>query len=176
MGRPKNSDVEDEKPSDIQLTADSLALTKSQAVYMRIAQLKVVALEDYRLLWDLLKEVKFIVKRFDEEMGPEIAKAHELHKALIARRKRWADKFAEAEQLAKEKVLQYAETADAVPAIEGGSISETWTGEVEDPNRIPREYMTPDLEKLKGLTKVMKEATSIPGWKCYPKRTVSVRA
>lgn len=153
----------------------AIAEQRANAIYERIATLKVESIDSYLLMGDLVKEVKKVVNKFEEETRPEIDQAYRLHKALIARRDKWADKFAEAEALGKEKLKHFAMLA-AVPAIEGIAFAETWDGEVVDADAIPREYMIPDVTKLKALTKVLKQETSIPGWKVKSGRTVSVRS
>jgi hypothetical protein len=45
---------------------------------------------------------------------------------------------------------------------------EDWDGEVIDPFILPREYLMPDLVKLRKVTKAMKGATRIAGWHAFP--------
>lgn len=151
----------------------SVAEQRAVAIHDKIAALKVGNLESYLLMGDLVKEVKAVVNKFEEETRPEIDQAHKLHKALIARRDKWADKFSEAEALGKDKMKHFAETNE-VPKIDGVSYSELWDGEVLDASIIPREYMTPDVKKLKEITKVLKEATMIPGWQTKQSKTIAV--
>lgn len=160
---------------EISTSEQSIAEQRAGAIYERIAAMKVPDVEAYLLMSDLVKEVKAVVNRFEEETRPEIDQAHKLHKALIARRDKWADKFAEAETLGKDKLKHFAESND-VPKIEGVSYSDVWDGEVVDASLIPREYLVPDTKKLRDLTKVLKEACSIPGWKVKNAKTISVRS
>lgn len=153
----------------------SVAEQRAGAIYERIAALKVADVESYLLMGDLVKEVKVVVNKFEEETRPQIDQAHKLHKALIAQRDKWADKFAEAETLGKNKLRHFLESNEA-PKIEGIILGETWDGEVVDPALIPREYLVPDVKKLKDLTKVLKEATNIPGWKAKSVKTISIRS
>jgi len=153
----------------------SVAEQRAGAIYDRIASLKVADVESYLLMGDLVKEVKAVVNKFEEETRPEIDQAHKLHKALIARRDKWADKFAEAEALGKNKLRHFLESHEG-PKIDGIVLGETWDGDVVDPALIPREYLVPDVKKLKDLTKVLKEATNIPGWKAKSVKTISVRS
>lgn len=60
------------------------------------------------------------------------------------------------------------------PKVAGCAIGEAWTGEVTDAEKIPREYMVPDLKALKALTKKEKVDPEIPGWKAYPEATVTI--
>lgn len=155
---------------------DAIAEKRAENIHEHISGLKVADVESYLLMGDLVKQVKKLVNVFEEETRPEIDQAHKLHKALIARRDKWADKFAEAEALGKDKLKHFAESNDDAPKIEGISIGETWDGDVVDAALIPREYLVPDVKKLKDLTKVLKEATVIPGWKAKSVRTISVRS
>jgi hypothetical protein len=158
----------------------AIAEQKAMTWYDRVAQTQIKDVDTYLLVGEWLKEIKKVVNLLDTETAPEIQQAFKLHKALIARRKKWADKFEEAEGLAKGKLRHYAEQQGAagvdLPKIEGVTFSETWTGDVVDESLIPREYLTPDLDKLKAVTKTLKEATSIPGWQAKSVKTVSVRS
>jgi hypothetical protein len=166
--------------SDQEISAPSIPEQRAAAVYDRIAEMKITDVASYTLLGDLLKEVKKVVNKFEEETRPEIKQAHELHKSLIARTKRWADKFAEAESLGKAKLEHfYNEQTSAnvdLPKLDGISVSETWTGEVADKDAIPREYLVPDTAKLLALTKTLKEATDVPGWRIKKVRSISIRS
>ena len=157
-----------------------VAVQKALTWHERVANTKIVDVSTYTLFADWLKEIKKVVNFFSDETKEEIKSAHALHKALIAKRDRWAGKFEEAEELAKDKMKHFIEicagTGVELPKIDGISVSETWAGEVVDASLIPREYLTPDLDKLKGVTKSLKEATAIPGWKAKPVRTLAVRA
>jgi hypothetical protein len=165
---------------DLQAPETAIAEQRATAIYDRIAAIKVADLQAYALLGDLLKEVKHVVNKIEEETRPEIKKAYELHKNLVARTKRWADKFAEAEALGKAKLERfYSEQVSAnvdVPKIDGVVISETWSGEVTDASALPREYLVPDTARLLAITKALKEATDIAGWRTKKIRSVSIRA
>lgn len=154
---------------------DAIAEKRAINIHEQIANTKVDTVDSYILMGDLVKQVKKLVNVFEEETRPEIDQAYKLHKALIARRDKWADRFAEAEALGKDKLKHFIEIEDA-PKIEGITVAETWEGEVIDAALIPREYLIPDMKKLKDITKVLKEATVIPGWKAKSAKTISVRS
>lgn len=61
-----------------------------------------------------------------------------------------------------------------VPEVKGCSIRDVWTGEVEDPAVIPREYLIPDEKALKAVTKARKCDPKIPGWRAYPQPSVTI--
>lgn len=153
---------------------------KAATLYDRIAELKIKDVETYALMGDLLKEVKRIVSTFEEETSQEISQAHKLHKALLAQKKRWSEKFEEAEKLAKEKMAFFYQKETnaglALPAIDDVSFGETWTGEVVDESLIPRQYLVPDLSRLLAVTRSLKQATQIPGWRVKSAATVTVRS
>lgn len=156
-------------------TDGAIAEKRAENIHENIARLNVDSIDSYLHMGGLLKRVKQLVDIFETETRPEIDQAYKLHKALIARRDKWADKFAEAEALGKDKLKRFLEVADP-PKIEGIVVGETWDGEVIDAAQIPREYLTPDIKKLKDITKVLKEATVIPGWKAKSGKTISVRS
>lgn len=60
--------------------------------------------------------------------------------------------------------------------IEGVSSSTTWTGAVDKPELIPREYLIPDVATLLARTKAMKGDPQIPGWRAFPSTSVSITA
>ena len=165
---------------DITAPETAIAEQRAEGMLERIASVKVVDVASYMLLGNLLKEVKHVVNKFEEETRPEIQKDYELHKSLVARTKKWAGKFAEAEALGKAKLEKfYSEQVSAnvdLPKIDGVTLSETWTGEVVDQDALPRGYLVPDTAKLLAITKTLKEATDIPGWRIRKVRTVSVRS
>lgn len=150
---------------------------KAIQLYERVADMKISTMNDFIFMGELLKEIKKIVVAFEDETNPEIKQAHELHKALIARKNRWAEKFQEAEELAKDKLANFLEKQESseIPKLEGVSFTEQWSGEVVDASLIPRDYLMPDIKKLVGVTKALKEATNIPGWQAKKGKTVSVR-
>lgn len=153
----------------------AIAEQRANAIYERIAALKVDNPESYVLMADLVKEVKKVVNKFEDETRPAIDQANKLHKALIAQRDKWSDKFAEAESLGKEKLKHFYMSAEA-PPVDGISFADVWDGDVTDAAQIPREFLIPDVKKLKDITKALKEATSIPGWKAKNGKTISVRS
>jgi galactokinase len=162
--------------NNLEVQQDALAENAAATIYDRIAQHKVTDIDSYLLMAELTKEVKKVVNKFEEETRPEIDQAHKLHKALIARKKKWADKFDGAEALAKEKIRHFLETFNGhVPKVDGISSTETWAGEVVDASLIPREYLTPDLDKLRNVTKALKGELSIPGWQVRNTKSISVR-
>lgn len=71
-----------------------------------------------------------------------------------------------------ERVLAEADQL-AVAPVEGVGVSVKWEGEVIDASAIPREYLTPDVDKLNKITAATEGDPQIPGWRA--KRTAAVR-
>lgn len=65
--------------------------------------------------------------------------------------------------------VEVEEVAAPAPKITvlGTSTLENWQGRVINANLIPREYMIPDLVKLRKDTKILKGETRIPGWEVW---------
>jgi hypothetical protein len=176
---PEKAKEDEVTQSDIRAPETAIAEQRAVAIYERISTFKVTDVHSFILLGTLLKEVKHVKNTLEEETRPEIQQAHELHKNLIARTRRWSDRFTDAEALGKAKLEKfYSEQLSAnvdLPKIDGISFTETWIGEVTDPDAIPREYLAPDTTRLLAVTKALKDACQIPGWKTKKVRTVSVR-
>jgi hypothetical protein len=64
--------------------------------------------------------------------------------------------------------LAYQKADELAPAEGGAGSKVYWNGEVVDPALIPREYLMPDLEKLKAVTKAHGADPGIPGWRAFP--------
>ena len=72
-----------------------------------------------------------------------------------------------------EELIEKAET-HVPPALAGVSMRTTWIGEVVDPDKIPREYLIPDVKVLNALTKAKAGDPGIPGWKATPKTSPAI--
>lgn len=153
--------------------------TRAQVIYSRVADLKVCDQASYKLAAEILVEIKRTVKDLEEKVNPVIAKAWDVHKVLMSAKKKALEGFADAEKLAKDKMANYYTEAEAsslpLPEAEGTIVSEIWTGRITDPAKIPRKFLTPDLDKLKAHTKAYKEAATLPGWEVFKTKQVSQR-
>jgi hypothetical protein len=58
--------------------------------------------------------------------------------------------------------------ASEVPQVEGLSKRQTWSFQIEDINKIPREYLLPDNKKIGAVVRALKSHTNIPGIKVFP--------
>lgn len=72
-----------------------------------------------------------------------------------------------------ERLIAEAEKLE-VPKIPGLAVNESWGGEVENPDEIPREFLIPDVKALAALTKAKKGDPKIPGWRASPTATVAI--
>lgn len=58
-----------------------------------------------------------------------------------------------------------------VPKMTGGPVfQKRWDFEITDINQIPRQYMVPDLVKIRQIVTALKDQTNIPGVKAFEKR------
>lgn len=59
----------------------------------------------------------------------------------------------------------------ATPKMQGGPVYTTrWDFEIIDIEKIPRQYMVPDLVKIRQVVTALKEQANIPGIRPFPKR------
>lgn len=59
------------------------------------------------------------------------------------------------------------------PPVVQATYRETWEFEIVDLTLIPREYMIPDRTRIGGVVRAMKDQTSIPGIRAFPKRSIA---
>lgn len=96
------------------------------------------------------------------------------------------EKFEKARELEKggekEKAekIRKEETALATPLppevkAEGTHLRKHWTWEVEDLEKIPKEYFTLDRLKINSIVRTMKGKTNIPGIRVFQEPTIATR-
>lgn len=57
------------------------------------------------------------------------------------------------------------------PKLQGGPVFQTrWDFEITDEDKIPRQFMVPDLVKIRQIVTAMKGQTAIPGVRAFEKR------
>lgn len=71
-------------------------------------------------------------------------------------------------------IIDQAE-ATVVPKVVNFSVTKVWDGEIIDASKLPREYLVPDVAKLKAVTKACKGDPKIPGWRAFQKDIATVR-
>lgn len=64
----------------------------------------------------------------------------------------------------------------AAPKVAGVSMVEAWDFEVVNAALLPREYLVPDLAKIRGVVKALKGGARIPGVRVFRADQVRVRA
>jgi hypothetical protein len=122
---------------------------------------------------DTFRPVTKALKEGEELLKEKIAgwAASSQEQLTIARRE--AAAAAQAGQHVKtERILAQAE-ALVIPELEGVGVKTHWTGEVLDPELIPREYLMPNIEKLEAATSAAEGDPKIPGWRAFI--TASIR-
>ena len=62
------------------------------------------------------------------------------------------------------------------PKVAGVSFTKQWKFRITDPNKIPREYLTPDEVKIGGVVRALKDKANIPGVEVFSVDGVSGRA
>lgn len=136
--------------------------------------------------------VKQAMSAYDQEQEA-IRKAEEARLAAIARKAEEerllmeaiaAEEDARANGATKEEAAQEAAAIIAepvyappvvlqktTPKLQGGPIFQTrWDFEIIDEEKIPRQYMVPDLVKIRQIVTAMKGRTAVPGVRAFEKR------
>lgn len=88
--------------------------------------------------------------------------------------KKQAELQAKADQRGGPMVPQM-QVQTSVPSIGGISGRSTWSAIVDDQDKIPREYMIPDMKALNAAAKRMKDKFNIPGARAVEDRNVVVK-
>jgi hypothetical protein len=61
----------------------------------------------------------------------------------------------------------------SVPKVSGVAMTKQWKFRITDPNKIPREYLTVDEQKIGGVVRALKDQCRIPGVEVYSVDSVS---
>lgn len=137
---------------------------------------------------DFLARAEHAVKRgmiaYTEEQDrlrrEEQRKADEAARKEQDRLKKQAEKAAAAGKTEKaQEIEQRAEMVVAPvisrepPKIAGQSMREAWLFEVTDPSLVPREYMSVDEKKIRGVVQSLKGETKIPGVRVYSEKRLA---
>jgi hypothetical protein len=89
-----------------------------------------------------------------------------------------AEEAKEIVALAHEKIQDIEAETPFVPdkpAANGTTLRTTWDFQVEDESLIPREFLTPDLKKIRGYVTAMKDNGKIPGISIFAVKSVASR-
>lgn len=106
----------------------------------------------------------------------EANEAADIAVALIREGK--ADEAKDIVELAKEKVLDIEAEAPFIPdkpVANGTTLRETWEFEIEDESLIPRQFLMPDMKKIRGHVTNMKRDGKIPGIRIFSVKSVAAR-
>jgi len=90
---------------------------------------------------------------------------------------RQASENAAAALVAKRPVDETAMTtafAGSVTATEGIAVAHVWDFEVTDPAKLPREYLLPDLQKIRAVVRALKAEAVIEGVRVFKTTQVKV--
>jgi len=209
-----------EKIESLVVQASNIVAVKSNAEYVRVAELS-RALRSmkkqwvewwdtnkckpaYRLWKTLVADRDNGVKPMDEAIGKmdsatlawdqeqeRLRKEQERVAAEAIRKQQEADAMAAAESLAAsgdaegaERVLEAACEAPppavviprSTPTVAGRSVRTQWIIEVVDVQKVPREYMVPDMVALGQVARALKANCKIPGTRVREVPIVSQRS
>lgn len=134
------------------------------------------------LLGNLMADKKMVEERFKEP----VSRAHKAHKALTGERKETLKNYEIAESLIKGKMKEFNMEKDrkaleelsevtitslAPPELRSKLKHTTFTKkykfEVTDPDKVPPELLTPDLDAIARKVNAMGEMAKIPGVHVY---------
>lgn len=123
-------------------------------------------------------------KRREEQRRLEAkARAEEerKRKELAARAEKWAAKGKEekAEELLEQAEDVHVEAQVVAPKVEqakGASFRDSWSAEITDVEKVPREYMEINIQALNRVAQAMKGAIKIPGVKFVCKKIMSSKS
>jgi len=121
--------------------------------------------EERKRMTDIVAEAEKIIK---SKMS-DYLKEQERQRMIEEEKQR--AKMLESQQSGEEIDIT-PEPAAPAPKVDKVSHVETWTFEIEDLDKIPREYLVPDMQKIRGIVKSMKGHTNIPGIKVVKDYTI----
>lgn len=105
----------------------------------------------------LKKKIDVAFQRAREEQDRALQEAQEAHAA--------GDETAVQEALTKSQAVELEQPKDV-------SLVEGWDFEIVDPSKLPRQYLVPDIQAIRGVVKALGDKAEIPGVKVFPKTTV----
>ncbi len=117
-------------------------------------------LERKRLEEDLLRKAEE-ARRLEEEK-----KRLEGEEAARRAREELENRALE-EAAAKEAQIISPPPVPEKPKTDGLTLRENWTFEIIDESLIPREYLVPDLVRIRKVVQTLKDKTNIPGVRAY---------
>ena len=116
----------------------------------------------------------------DRRRREEQRKADE---AARRERERLAEQARKAQEAGRaERAAQLEQRASAVtapvlsrapPRVAGVQTRELWKFAVDDPAKLPREYLVPDESKIRRVVEALKGDTVIPGVRVWPEKSIA---
>jgi chromosome segregation ATPase len=100
-----------------------------------------------------------------------VAEAAKLAARADATESRAADKAAALDDRAAAVVAPIIQRE--APKVDGISTREVWKFEIVDPAQVPRDYLTPDLDRIGKVVKALKADCRIAGVRVYSERAVA---
>ena len=162
--------------------------------------LSVTNSDEYVLAGQLQGELLRLQKLIEEYWEPMRSSAREAYDAVLAKKKAMLDPVEETyralskkagdwyladkrtREEAAEKAAKKAEKKGlppppekAAPELVGAQARTSWDFEVINEAKLPREFLTPDLAKIRGVVRAMKGDTRIAGIRVYEKASVNGR-
>ncbi len=136
-------------------------------------------------LKELEAKVKEAIIRFDREQEELRKKEEEKIRAQIEKEKQELQARLESAKKAETKAaielrlnaLRGAEVSlpSAQNKTEGEYTAEVWKWEVENPDLVPRSYLTIDEKKINQVVRIMKGQTNIPGIKVWKETQLRIK-
>lgn len=166
--------------------------TVKKEIKAKFAEPKEKAHEAHKAICDLEKELLAKVTERENEIRQKMTAYYEAEqKRIAAEQERKRIEAEKQMQIAAEAEAagdtEKAEIAVALAAMEESTVTvapkaagiakrEVWSAEVIDLDKIPREYLIPDMNALNALAKATKGQIKIPGVKFNKQLVLSVRA
>lgn len=166
--------------------------TVKKEIKAKFAEPKEKAHEAHKAICDLEKELLAKVTERENEIRQKMTAFDEAEqKRIAAEQERKRIEVEKQMQIAAEAEAagdtEKAEIAVALAAMEESTVTvapkaagiakrEVWSAEVVDLDKIPREYLIPDMNALNALAKAMKRESTIPGVIFKKQLILSVRA
>lgn len=128
----------------------------------------------YTAAGGLLRSIKGLRAQVDDAFDPIIASAHAAHKKAIEQKRKVEAPLTEGERILKDGMGSYHDgRGEETPKVSGVSLREAWDVEIVDEGKIPREYMAPDMKKIRGVVRSLGERHKIKGIKVSRRTTIA---
>lgn len=123
--------------------------------------------------YQIAKEAE--AKRIQQEEEERQRKIEEEKRLADAEALQEQGRTEEAETLISEPVNVAPPPLKTAPKVDNVATRDDWKFQIQNESMIPREFLTPDLKKIGGYVRSMKDAAKIAGVKIYVVKTPIVR-